>query len=476
MRKTLVSIAAACVFAAAACATDFPVEDEVNPLLAPAVFEENTAEPPQPEPVRGFGALFDDASLTLRSTYYGRARSADNRNRVTAGTHAGEIHVNAFGQGVDFRSGYAWGVVGFDVTGQTNLGRGNGNSEVLFHKSRTNQDRSSATLGQAALKTRVGNEDFGWEARGGFTTISVGSLGTSGGLHPHAYRGFETKFRIRDWTIAYGWADRFKNEWDDRYRRMTNRWHQNRWGYTDGSDISHVHSLGLRYEWGEKKDGFVDMGVGEGRHFRKNAQAVVSAPFDLGCLGKLTLTGYGIIAKYQRLFSDEKKNTEYHVSGQAKLETGLWTFAAGLGHTRAPDGEEMQFRLTAWGNSDNRNSIQTWGQLDDFVWDGQNVVKAQAGYKVGEAIGLPGLSVGARYLYSWNGRNPNRERKSTGWEIDYNVEYAVQKGALKGMALGVYAGHLRWADNKFHGKQNRNDVKVILSYSKSFENFLRRRK
>ena len=462
------------VYCAVVPAQEEPNADGINPVHpAPAVVH---AAPLEPMRQKGFASLFDDAELTLRSTYYGRARSADNRGRPNNRPHDNEIHVNAFGQGVDFRSGYAWDIVGFDVSGLTNLGRGNGTSEVLLHKEPGNRDRSSATLGQAAVKMKLGAPDFGLEARGGFTPISIGSLGTSGGLHSHAYRGFETKFRMGDFWLGYGWADQFRNEWDSHYRDMTNAWHQNRWGNYGARHIPYVHSLGARYEFGHDKAGFIDAGVGEGKGYRRNAQLVVSVPVDLGCWGVLTMTGYGIAAKYREKFAKADKSLEYHVSGLAHLENGDWTFSAGIGHTSAPDSEEMQFRLTAWGNSDNRNFIQTWAQLDDFVWDGQNVVKAGVKYKLGNRLGLPGLSVGASYNFGWNARNPLRERKSTSWEANYHVEYSVQSGALKGMALGVYAGHLRYANNKFHGKQNRNDVKVILSYSKTLEGFLRWRK
>lgn len=457
-----------------------PQQDEINPLFPVA-----TTEMPAPEPDaarKTFSSLFDDANLTLGSTYYGRARSADNRNRywsdgTPVGRHANEIHVNAFGQAVTVNSGYAWGILGFDVTGQTNLGRGNGTSEVLLHKEPGNRDRSSVSLGQAALKTKLEAGDFGFEARGGFTPISVGTLGTSGGLFSHPYRGFETRVRYRDFSLGYGWADRFRNEWDDTYRTMYNSWHQNRYGEHGGRRISYVHSLGARYEFGLDKAGFVDTGIGEGRRYRRNAQAVVSAPVDLGRFGVLTLTGYGIMAKYRELFeTDRRKQTEYHTSASAQLKTGLWTLMGGFGHTSAPNSEEMQFRLTAWGNSDNRNYIQTWAQLDDFVWDGQNVVKLGAKYEIGEKVCLPGLSVGASYNFAWNARNPGTDRKSTGWEVNYHAEYSVKSGRLQGLAMGVYAGHLRYSNNKFSGKQDRNDVKVIVSYSKTLESFLRHRK
>lgn len=375
------------------------------------------------------------------------------------------------------RSGYAWGVVGFDVGGQTNLGRGNGWSEVLLHKEPGNIDRSSVTLSQAALKTKFGTDDFGLELRGGWTLISVGSLGTSGGLFSHSYRGGLARVHYKGFSLGYGWADRFRNEWDDTYRKMYNRYHQNRFGETNGERIDYVHSVGARYDFAN--GGFIDAGVGEGLRYRRNAQLVASWPVDLGCWGTLTFTGYGIAARYRDLFpleAGQKLETEYHVSGSAEWKRGLWTVMGGLGHTSSPNSDEMQFRLTAWGSSDNRNYIQTWGQLDDFVWDGQNVAKAGVRYGLGEKIRLPGLTVGASYIYTWGGRNPGRTDRSSGRELDYFAEYAVKEGRLKGLALGVYAGHLRWAHNDFHGKQNRNDVKVILTYSRSIEDFLRRRK
>lgn len=387
-----------------AFAADEPLQDEINPLLqqADAALRREAAQPLSAP--TGFAALFEGATLDLSSAYYGRARHAANGGRSS--DSANEIHVNAFGQRVDVRSGYAWGIVGFDVGGQTNLGRGNGWSEVLRHKEPGNIDRSSVSLSQAAMKIKLGAGDFGFEWRGGFTPISIGSLGTSGGLFSHSYRGMETRFRYKGFSLGYGWADRFRNEWDDTYRRMYNAWHQNRYAH-DGTRITYAHSIGARYDF--ENGGFIDIGVGEGRRYRRNMQIAASAPVDLGCWGTLTFTGYGIMAKYDAdRFRDSrgrKRETEYHVSGLAEWKTGLWTFATGLGHTRAPNSEEMNFRLTAWGSSDNRNFIQTWGQLDDFVWDGQNVSKTSVRYDLGERICLPGLSVGASYIYSWNARN-----------------------------------------------------------------------
>jgi hypothetical protein len=137
----------------------------------------------------------------------------------------------------------------------------------------------------------------------------------------------------------------------------------------------------------------------------------------------------------------------------------------GFGVTHAPDSREMNFRLTPWANSDNRNQIQTWGQLDDFVWDGTRVIKASASYQIGPYIGVPGLAVGVSGIRGWAIKNPGRGDTSAN-EIDLSVTYDVKEGPLKGAGIGVFPARLR--TNGFYGKSDRNDVKIIASFSKTF--------
>ncbi|XLM20928.1 hypothetical protein MKD33_01295, partial [Chromobacterium piscinae] len=88
------------------------------------------------------------------------------------------------------------------------------------------KDKSDAVLSQAALKFRQNPDGQGLSARAGYTPISIGTMGTSGGLQSHAYRGFEGKYKFGDFEVGYGWADQFRNEWDDRFRDITNSWEQ----------------------------------------------------------------------------------------------------------------------------------------------------------------------------------------------------------------------------------------------------------
>ena len=430
----------------------------------PPAFEDDelTRGTAQPWRSEEMPSLFSKSETTVSTTFYSRNRHATD--------HAGDIHVNALSLGIDWRSGYAagpWGFVGADVSGFTNLrvAPGTGLSEVLYHDYRDDADKTYATLAHAALKWRSTATGDGWQVRAGYTPLSVGTLGSSGGLHSHAYRGAEVKYHVAGWEFGYALADQFRNEWDNRFRPMTNAWHQNRDQY-DGtaSRIDYVHSAGIRYE--AAADTYVDGGVGEGKRYRRNAQVAATRAWRTGEHGTVTTTGYALWGRYQAALGPvASPANEWHASTSVGYASGPFTVSMGFGVTHAPDSREMNFRLTPWANSDNRNQIQTWGQLDDFVWDGARVIKASASYQIGPYIGVPGLAVGVSGIRGWAIKNPGRGDTSAN-EIDLSVTYDVKEGPLKGAGIGVFPARLR--TNGFYGKSDRNDVKIIASYSKTF--------
>lgn len=410
--------------------------------------------------------FWNKGKFITQYTYYGRARTSDDKKN--------QIHVNAFGIGLGFISGYAWDTVGFDLRLNTNLGRGNGWSEVLTHDVDKDTDRSNFNIGEAALKVKLGDADLGMEFRGGYLPIRIGTLGSLGGLHPHSYRGFETKFLLGgNFWLGYGWADRFHNEWDYKYRKMTTAWHQNRGSFQDEApEVDYIHSIGGRYMFGPDNKAFVDMGVGEGEDYRRNAQFASYYPLKLPDGSELILTTYALWGKYLTESSkiDHPKN-EYHYSASAEWRTGNWYFFGAYGQTHSPDSGEMNFRMTAWANSDNRNFIQTWAQLDDFVWDGQQVIEVGIGHEIGKLIGLPGLSLSGHINYGWDMRVPGQEKRGKAWEFNGGIQYAVQEGMLKGLTFGAYPARLRTRDFYVdgYGKQGRDDIKVVISYSTTFD-------
>lgn len=314
---------------------------------------------------------------------------------------------------------------------------------------------------------RLGSIDADIAAQAG---IPEGEIQANVGAIRHADRGHGTQIRNAGYdgarSLGYGWADRFHNDWDDNFREMTDMWHQNRDGHEDGRRIDYIHSLGFRYEFGPDGNAFVDVGIGEGKDFRKNAQIAASYPIIFDDGGTLALTGYFIWGKYEEKLASNITSDpagEYHFSASVQYRRGPWTLFAGYGQTHAPDSREMQFRLTPWGNSDNRNFIQTWGQLDDFVWDGEKVIKVAAFLDLSEYL-LPGLRAGVSFLYGWDIDSYDGRGSVEAREIDLSLEYVPVDGSWKGWSLGVYPAWLRF-DDGFYGKHSRNDIKVILGYN-----------
>ncbi|QEL57159.1 OprD family outer membrane porin [Chromobacterium paludis] len=413
--------------------------------------------------------LLSKSETTFSALYYGRDRQESQPNN----SNGGDIRVNALNLGLNFKSGYAWDHLGFDAAAHSSirLTKGIGQSEVLYHdyndKSDPNEggggkDKSDAVLSQAALKYRQNVDGQGLSFRAGYTPISIGTMGTSGGLQSHAYRGFEGKYKIGDFEIGYGWADQFRNEWDDRFRGMTNSWEQGRTNGSTAKKVDYVNSLGLRYA---PENAFIDFGVGEGKDYRRTAQIAGSYTWKLAGGDTLTGVAYYFQGKDDAQLGMKNSQTAWHTSGSLTYTTGGLSLMGGLGKSRNPDGGEVNFRMTPYGNSDNRNFIQTWGQDDDFVWDGMKVIKLGVNYDFGK-MGLPGFTAGASANYATGLKNPNGAADSKAHEFDLNAGYTVQSGPLKGASIGVYPAWFRSGD--FYGKKDRNDVKVIASYSKTF--------
>ncbi|OHX12227.1 hypothetical protein BI347_00970 [Chromobacterium sphagni] len=449
-----------------------------------ALAEEEPSVPPSSDgpPLKGTNQAIPESDVydlltksetTFSALYYGRDRQEKQPNN----SNGGDIRVNALNLGLNFRSGYAWDRLGFDAAAHSSirLTKGIGFSEVLYHdyKDMSNsaeggggQDKSDAVLSQAAVKFRQSPDGQGFSARAGYTPISIGTLGTSGGLQSHSYRGFEGKYKLGDFEIGYGWADQFRNEWDNRFRDMTNSWEQGRSSGSNPGKVDYVNSVGLRYA---PENAFVDIGFGEGKDYRRTAQIAGSYTWKLQGGDSLTGVAYYFQGKDEAPLGLPNSQTAWHGSASLAYTTGGLTLQGGVGKSHNPDGGEVNFRMTPYGNSDNRNFIQTWGQDDDFVWDGMKVIKLGVSYDFAKA-GVPGLTMGVSGNYSNGAFNPNTNRTYTVKEIDASVGYSVQNGALKGFSIGVYPGWFRSGGflQAGYGKGDRNDVKVIASYSKTF--------
>ena len=441
----------------------------------------------------------DGASMDLGFMYYGRQRNAEgdmytNTDGDVVANDNRDIKVHALGMNANLKSGWydGWLAVDGSIFANVDLlgGNGYGQSEVLFYNNHTTWDESSSSrIGKLRARMKFGDEQMGLNVKAGITDINSGTMGTSGGLNAHAYRGVEAKGHYDNFTVTYGIADRFMNDWDDSLKKITNNWDQYRVGDDQvlpaggAAELDYIHSIGGRYDI---DNGWVDVAYGEGKGYRKNYHLAGSYGFDLSKETRLTLTSYYQSGKYEEklgsgnFFNGESAQRESTWSSSAVVSNGGWNFVGGYGQTDAPDSGEYQLRLAAWGNADHRNFIQTASTLDDFLWDGQKVVRAGANYTFTEQ-GLPGLTLGANAFYSWDGYNnrgtatENRDAKMKA--LDFQIMYSFQSEPLKGLWIGVFPSFLRVSDTarvddtvdpnakREIDKSSRNDLKLMATYN-----------
>ena len=417
-------------------------------------------------------AFVDDASSKLHTFLYIR----DREQRNDDGKFVPNIENQTLQMAWDYRSGYYKDTIGLDIWANTNLqvGGTTGMSEILYYDhaceekddgSYTSCEKSYSAISVAALKAKLGDKEAGLNLRAGYTRINMGTIRSSWGLNPHAYRGLEAKANFGDLTVGYAIADQFKNDWRKEFQPMTTKWHQNQHpdASKHGGEIDYIHTIGASYKLG---DALIDGGYGIGKDYRTNWQLHGKYNFDLG-EAKVNLSAFyhGSIAEESELTGVTDAKAESYIGLGAKIKHGDFTWTAGLSKIDT-DGQAKtyNFRLTPWANSDNRSYQKAKSQVDDYTADGTQAVKLGVDYKF-TSWGLPGLTAGISGNYGTNiiSDMEKKEYDGTAHSFDWRVGYQFQEGGLKGLKVRVNRGKFRGED-VIH-KKDRNDLKVLISYS-----------
>ena len=420
-------------------------------------------------------AFYEDSKLNLHTFLYIR----DREERAPGADFKPQIENQTLQLAFDYRSGYFNDVIGFDLWGSTLLKVGDtfGQSEILLYDYDCNNDgvggdaceKTNTSLNIAALKMKLGDEELGFAARAGYTRINMGTIRSSWGLNPHSYRGVEGKFSMGNLHLGYAWADQFKNDWSDKFKDMTNAWHQGDPSMSKAKKIDYIHSIGAIYEL---DNGVIDLGYGQGKDYRDNCQALVKYGFDLGSNMKLNTAFFYQGGKYieGEVSKVQDAEVESYISLGADLKTGDFNFRFAYSQTDASSdpGGAYNFRLTPWANSDNRNFMQATSQIEDYNPDGTKAVKLGVDYNFA-SWGVPGLSVGLSGNYGWdvitdkNKKADDRTYDGTMYSIDYNIRYSFLEGDLKGLNVNFFPAYFRSEDTNY--KHDRNDMKLMISYS-----------
>lgn len=270
--RTNLSLVSASIMAALASGSAFANDvDPTDVLNASAAAVDLATQAKQ--------AFYDSSTSNIHSFLYIRDREEKNAD----GQWVPNIENQTLQLAWDYKSGYFKDTIGLDIWANTNLKVGDttGMSEILYydHECEGNPaydgkacEKSYAALSIAALKAKFGNDDIGLAMRGGYTRINIGTIRSSWGLNPHAYRGLEAKAHFGDLVVGYAIADQFKNDWQKEFLPMTTKWHQNQKAGSDSTNtiIDHIQTVGAIYKFG---DGQIDLGYGVGKDYRTNWQA-----------------------------------------------------------------------------------------------------------------------------------------------------------------------------------------------------------
>jgi len=419
-------------------------------------------------------AFYEESSSKLHTFLYVRDRQIKDDN----GEYKPQIENQTLQLAWDYRSGYFKDTVGIDIWANANLKVGDtvGQSEILYfdHECEGNPsydgkacEKSYAALSVAALKAKFGNDEAGLALRGGYTRINMGTIRSSWGLNPHAYRGIEAKAHYGNLILGYAIADQFKNDWRKEFLPMTTKWHQNQkaGSSSENTVIDYIHTVGAIYKFG---NGSIDLGYGEGKDYRTNWQVMGKYGFDLDN-ARLDLTGFyhGSIAAETELTGKKDQEAQSYVGLGAKLKHGGFTWIAGASATDTKGQETAyNFRLTPWANSDNRNFQQTTSQNEDYNVDGTKALKLAVNYNFAD-WGVPGLTAGIGGNYGTNVLSNDKKYDATMKSFDWNVGYKFQDGGLKGLNVRVFKGFYDHGNSiNRPGKTNdRSDLKLLISYS-----------
>ncbi|BCL71872.1 hypothetical protein TUMSATVNIG1_38390 [Vibrio nigripulchritudo] len=420
-------------------------------------------------------AFYEESTSKLHSFLYIRDRQQKN----ASDEYVPNIENQTLQLAWDYRSGYFKDTIGFDIWANTNLQVGDttGMSEILYydHTCEGNPsydgkacEKSYVAVPVASLKAKFGDDETGVALRGGYTRINIGTIRSSWGLNPHAYRGVEAKAHFGDFVVGYAIADKFKNDWRKNFHDMTTTWHQNQNPTgKQGKIIDYIHTVGGIYKF---DGGQIDLGYGEGKDYRTNWQVLGKYGFDLGD-AKVNLTGFyhGSIRAETELTGLKDQEAQSYVGVGANIKSGNFTWIAGLSATDTKGQEgTYNFRLTPWANSDNRNFQQTTSQLEDYNVDGTRAVKLAMNYNFAD-FGVPGLTAGVGANYGTNVMSDfaKKEYDATMKSLDWNVGYKFLEGGLKGLNVRMFHGYYDHGDSISRGPKNndRTDVKLLISYS-----------
>lgn len=407
------------------------------------------ADVPAACPANGF---LEDSSLTGTLYYWQRKRSG--RNMADGSTYQTNLSHSTLNASLDFKSGYAANVIGFDIGAFTAvqiaeaMASGHPN-EVAFSTSKRSSDengsgdRNGVSLYKAAAKLRYGPA---WLRAGYIQPTGQTLLDTQSSFLPGTYQGVESGTVIDlgpagDISLSYMWANKYKAPW---YTSLDNFYRND-----NSTKISFLHSFGLKYNFQDRLA--LEAAYGHAQGYMDQYFAGVGYQFDVA--QRPLSAKYQFYGAHDRVPSDSITDPD----SNNNLYDGLaWLQAVALRYNADPfevrlegtwirakgnQGYFLQRMTPGYASSNGRLDIG-WDNGSDFNAHGEKALYFAVMYDL-SGWQLPGGSVGASYAYGWNARpssykafDQSQRLSESAFAVD--VAYTAQQGQLKGMQIKLH--------------------------------------
>lgn len=403
------------------------------------------------------------ATLALRNLYF----NSDNRDGAAAPSKTEEW---AQGFLLNYTSGYTAGTVGFglDAMGLFGLtldsGAGRHISSTMIPSSGDGAADQWASAG-ATAKIRVSNTEFKYGTL--LPKIPV-LMSSDGRLLPQSFQGGQVQFKEIDNLTLVGGA----------LEHATGRGSTDRTGlavpggtqpsnkfYYAGADYKATPALTLQYYVGNLNDYYTQHFAGLNHVWAINDISSLSS--DLRYFRTLSSGANGSSAGR----ADGYRTTGYTSGQDGEIDNSLWSaaftyklggHAATLGYQSLSDGSNFmqlnQGSLPDKGAGGSSLYLWTDRLLMSFNRAGERTAFGQYLYDFA-AMGVPGLKASVIYLNGQGIRTQNAGDQSE-WERDISLDYVIQSGTFKGVALAWRNGMSRSQATR-DGDQNR----LIVSYT-----------
>lgn len=447
-------------------------------FIAPNAFAEEETDYEAPSQFEK--AFYDEGKLNLNTSLYIRHRAVKDPTTGKYGLGPAGIQNQTGNVAISYISGYYKDVIGFDFWGNASIKLGHtvGQSEILYYDYECGQpgkfspcEKSYMSVSVAALKLYLGDAGTNFKLAAGYTPINSGTVKSSWGLNPHAFRGFDSSLTLDKLRLTYAWADRFRNDWNRDFKPMTTAWHQNNAAGLDdhgkiikaGAIIDYIHTVGAVYSVGNTT---FDVGYGEGKGYRRNWQAMIerndTLKKDLTLKSKLFYQGARYIEELSKI---KDPSTEYYMGVGFNLSYNNTVWSLGYSQNYAPDTDNYNFRLTPWANSDKRDYQPTTSELGDSNASGARAVRIGINYNF-SSFNKPELTLGSALTYGWhvvnntNKYDSKRIYNDNMFSLDLLASYKIED---KGLSLYLLPSLYRSMGGTY--KTSRNDVRFIVNYS-----------